>query len=235
MTPKDPVFKWKHFQSDIILLCVRWYLRYSLSYRDLVEMMAERGLSMSHTTIMRWVHELSPELDKRARPHLKPTGDSWKVDETYVKIRGKWQYLYRAVDKSGATIDFYLAAHRDQLAASRFFKKALGAIHNMVPRVINVDKNPAFPPAIDAAKSSGYLPAEVELRQVKYLNNRVESDHRRIKRLINYGLGFKRFWTAHKTIRGYETMHMLRKGQIKHADSHLAQVKFIEGIFGVAS
>ena len=236
MKSKLNPFKYKQFKSEIILLCVRWYLRYALTYRDLTEMMAERGLSMAHTTPMRWVHQYAPELDKRTRPHLKQTGDSWKVDETYIKIKGKWMYLYRAVDKEGATIDFYLSAHRDQLAAARFFKKALGADHNTIPRVINVDKNASYPPAVESAKSAGFLPEETELRQVKYLNNRIECDHRRLKTLIRHGLGFNDFWTAHKTIRGYETMHMIRKGQVKLSDeSYMGQVKFIEDLFEIAA
>ena len=177
-------FKWKHFQPDIILLCVRWYLRYSLSYRDLVEMMEERGLSLAHTTIMRWIHEYAPKIDKRTRPKLRQTGDSWMVDETYVKVKGKWMYLYRAVDKVGASIDFYLSAHRDHLAAARFFKKALTAKHTTLPRVINVDKAASYPPAVESAKAAGYLPDETILRQVKYLNNGVEGDHMPMKRLI---------------------------------------------------
>ena len=193
MTSKSDPFKWKHHQPDIILLCTRWYLRYSLTYRDVVEMMAERGITMAHTTIMRWVHQYSAELDKRIRPHLKQTGDSWRLDETYLRVKGRSMYLYRAVDKSEATIDFYLSVHRDQLAAARFLKKALGSSHNTIPRVINVDKNPAYPPAIDSAKVAGFLPDETELRQVKFLNNRVECDHRRIKRLLNHGLGFRGF------------------------------------------
>ena len=123
---KENLFKWKHYQPDIILLTVRWYLRYNLSFRDLVEMMEERGLSISHTTIMRWVHQYGPELDKRIRRHLKQTNDSWRVDETYIKVKGQWMYLYRAVDSKGNTIDFYLSKTRDQQAAKRFFKKALG-------------------------------------------------------------------------------------------------------------
>jgi transposase, IS6 family len=157
---KNP-FKYKQFKSEIILLCVRWYLRYGLTYRDLTEMMAERGLSMAHTTPMRWVHQYAPELDKRTRPHLKETGDSWKVDETYIKVKGEWMYLYRAVDKEGATIDFYLSAHRDQLAAARFLKKALGADHNTIPRVINVDKNASYPPAIESAKKLAIFPKKL--------------------------------------------------------------------------
>ncbi|PFW03657.1 IS6 family transposase, partial [Bacillus cereus] len=112
-------FKWKHYQPDIILLTVRWYLRYNLSFRDLVEMMEERGLSISHTTIMRWVHQYGPELDKRIRRYLKQINDSWRVDETYIKVKGQWVYLYRAVDSKGNTIDFFLNKARGQKAAKR--------------------------------------------------------------------------------------------------------------------
>jgi transposase, IS6 family len=119
---KQTLFKWKHYQPDIILLTVRWYLRYNLSFRDLVEMMEERGLSIAHTTIMRWVHQYGPELDERVRP---PTNDSWRADETYVEVNGQWMYLYRAVDSEGNTIDFYLSKTRNHKAAKRFFKKAL--------------------------------------------------------------------------------------------------------------
>ena len=115
------LFKWKHYQPDIILLTVRWYLRYNLSFRNVVDMMEERGLSMAHTTIMRWVHQYGP----RVRRHLKPTNDSWRVDETYIKVKGQWMYLYRAVDSEGNTIDFYLSKIRDKKATKRFFKKAL--------------------------------------------------------------------------------------------------------------
>ncbi|OUM45787.1 IS6 family transposase [Bacillus pseudomycoides] len=131
---KENLFKWKHYQPDMILLTVRWYLRYNLSFRDLVEMMEERGLSISHTTIMRWVHQYGPELDKRIRRHLKQTSDSWRVDETYIKVKGQWMYLYRAVDSKGNTIDFYLSKTRDQKAAKRFFKKALQSFHVSKPR-----------------------------------------------------------------------------------------------------
>ena len=116
---KEHVFKWKHYQPDVILLTVRWYLRYNLSFRDLVEMMEERGLSISHTTIMRWVHQYGPELDKRVRRHLKPINDSWRVEETYVKVKGQWMYLYRAVDSEGNTIDFYLSKSRDKRTSSQ--------------------------------------------------------------------------------------------------------------------
>ncbi len=137
MNQQSP-FKWRHFESEIILLCVRWYLRYSLSYRELEEMMLERGLHVDHTMIYRWVQQYTPELEKRCRPHLKATTDSWHVDETYVKIKGIWIYLYRAADSHGNTLEFLLSPTRDAKAAKRFFSKALKASHTTTPRVITV-------------------------------------------------------------------------------------------------
>jgi transposase-like protein len=236
MNSKHP-FKWRHFQSDIILLCVRWYLRYSLSYRNLEEMMLERGLTVDHTTVYRWVQAYAPELDKRARAHLRPTNDSWRVDETYIKVKGEWKYLYRAVDSEGNTLEFMLSAKRDARAAERFFRKAMNATDNQEPRVINVDKNAAYPPAIDQLKSDQTLPETTQLRLVKYLNNIVEQDHRFIKRLVNPGMGFGSFNTARRTLIGYETMNMIRKGQIQgvEKDDIRAQAEFVSQIFGVAA
>ena len=185
-TPAD--FKYKQFKPEIILLTVRWYLRYGLTYRDLVEIMAERGLVISHTTIMRWVHEYGSKLEQKLHNKLRKTGDPYRVDETYIKIKGKWYYLCRAVDKEGSTIDFLLSKHRDQLTAARFLKKALGAKHTQPPRVINTDENASYAPAIESAKSFGDIDKDVEHRKVKYLNNNIEYDHRRIKKLIKYGL-----------------------------------------------
>ncbi len=218
-------FKWRHFESDLILLCVRWYLRYALSYRDLEEMMAERGLRLDHTTIYRWVQRYAPELDKRCRPQLKATTDSWRVDETYIKVRKSWMYLYRAVDSDGNTLEFLLSPTRDAEAAKRFFVKALHSIAcsapqahpaeaqvvqpaapadpdttKSAPRVINVDKNAAYPKAIADLKASGVLPQSVELRQVKYLNNLIEQDHRFIKRLVKPGMGFFSFAKGGRTL-----------------------------------
>jgi transposase-like protein len=158
------LFKWRHYETEIILLCVRWYLRYALSYRDLEEMMNERGLSVDHTTIYRWVQAYAQELEKRIRPHLRLTNDSYRVDETYVKIKGKWKYLYRAVDSTGQTIDFMLSAKRDARAAKRFFRKMLKLPQHPSPRVINVDKNPAYPPAVEQLKEEGTLPNRTQLR-----------------------------------------------------------------------
>ncbi|MEL6221971.1 MAG: IS6 family transposase [Cyanobacteria bacterium J06627_8] len=231
------LFKWKHFQPETILLTVRWYCRYALSYRDLEEMMAERGLSVDHSTINRWVVQYGPELDKRCRPHRRPTNDSWKVDETYAKVKGKWNYLYRAVDSIGQTLDFMLSAKRNAKAAKRFLKKALKARYTSTPRVINVDKNAAYPTATDALKTEKSLPEEAELRPVKYLNNMIEQDHRRIKRLVKPGLGFGSFNTARRTLKGYEAMAMIRKEQIQHVDRNdvTGQISFIHQIFGIAA
>ncbi|WP_040447748.1 IS6 family transposase [Ktedonobacter racemifer] len=208
-------FKWRHFEAEIILLCVGWYLRYSLSYRDLEEIMQERGLRVDHTTIYRWVQRYAPELEKRCRPHLKTTTDSWRVDETYVKVKGEWTYWYRAVDSQGKTLEFWLSATRDAQAAKRFFMRALGACHTVMPRVITVDKNAAYAKAFHELETAGVVQALCELRQSKYLNNVVEQDHRFIKRLVKPGMGFFSFCTAWQTLRGYEVMNMIRKGQMQ--------------------
>ena len=199
--------------------------------------MAERGLSVDHSTLNRWVLQYGPELDKRCRPHRRPTHDSWRVDETYVKVKGEYKYLYRAVDSSGQTLDFMLSAKRDTKAAKRFLKKALKARHTQTPRVINVDKHAAYPPAVDELKKEETLTEDTELRPIKYLNNLIEQDHRRIKRLVKPGLGFDSFNTARRTLKGYEAMAMIRKGQIKDIDRDnvTGQISFIHKIFGLAA
>lgn len=233
---KQNVFKWKHYQPEIILLTVRWYLRYNLSFRNLVEMMEERGLLMAHTTIMRWVHQYGPELDKRVRRHLKPTNDSWRVDETYIKVKGQWMYLYRSVDSEGNTIDFYLSESRDKQAAKRFFKKALAFSCVSKPRVITVDKNPAYPIAIQELKEEKQIPEGIQLRQVKYLNNIIEQDHRFIKKRIRPMLGLKSLQTAKRIIAGIEAMHMIKKGQtLQREKSVQNQKEFIHQLFGLVA
>ncbi|MDM5436567.1 IS6 family transposase [Bacillus hominis] len=233
---KQNLFKWKHYQPDIILLTVRWYLRYNLSFRDLVEMMEERGISLAHTTIMRWVHQYGPELDKRVRRHLKSTNDSWRVDETYVKVKGQWMYLYRAVDSKGNTIDFHLSKTRDHRAAKRFLKKALQSFHVSKPRVITVDKNPAYPIAIEELKTEKKMPVGIQIRQVKYLNNIVEQDHRFIKKRVRSMLGLKSFRTAKSILSGIEAMHIIKKGQLILRDKSVQnEVKFIHQLFGMAA
>jgi len=159
------------------------------------------------------------------------------VDETYIKVKGKWKYLYRAVDSAGNTLDFLLSAKRDAAAAKRFFRKALKAAHNQEPRVITVDKNAAYPKAIDELKAEKQLSKSVELRQKKYLNNVIEQDHRGIKRLVKPGMGFGSFNTARRTLKGYEIMNMMRKGQIKGVAKGAVtdRVKFMAEIFEVAA
>jgi transposase-like protein len=174
------LFKWRQFQPEIIVLCVRWYLRYALSYRDLEEMMLQRGLHVDHTTIYRWMQQYAPELEKRCRPHLKGFTDSWKVDETYIKIKKVWVYLYRAVDSQGNTLEFLLSSTRDAEAAKGFFVKALQSSacstdssqldHEQMerkagfcapqsaPRVINTDKNATYPKAFADLKAARVLP-----------------------------------------------------------------------------
>lgn len=235
--PVQPPFKWRHFEAEMILLCVRWYLRYALSYRDLEEMMLERGLHVDHTTIFRWVQHYAPELEKRCRPHLKTTTDSWRVDETYVKVKGVWMYLYRAVDSQGQTIEFLLSSTRDAEAAKRFFRKVLGASHTVAPRVITVDKNAAYPKAIKELQAARVLAVSCELRQSKYLNNLVEQDHRFIKRLTKPGMGFFSFGTAWRTLQGFEVMNMMRKGQLQGVEKGdvRGQVELIAKLFGVVA
>ncbi|MGG2134537.1 IS6 family transposase [Bacillus sp. S2(2024)] len=231
---KQNLFKWKHYQPDIILLTVRWYLRYNLSFRDLVEMMEERGFSIAHTTIMRWVHQYGPELDKRVRRHLKKTNDSWRVDETYIKVKGQWMYLYRAVDSEGNTIDFYLSKTRDHKAAKRFFKKALRSFHVSIPRVITVDKNPAYPVAIEELKKEKKMPLGIQIRKIKYLNNIVEQDHRFIKKRVRSMLGLKSFRTAKQILAGVEAVHMMKKGQTLQGEKSVRnQVNLIHQLFGL--
>ena len=232
----ENLFKWKHYQPEIILLTVRWYLRYNLSFRDLVEMMEERGLSIAHTTIMRWVHQYGPDLNKKIRCHLKQTNDSWRVDETYIKVKGQWMYLYRVVDSEGNTIDFYLSKARNKQAAKRFFKKALAFSHVSIPRTITVDKNPAYPIAIQELKKEKKMPEGIQIRQIKYLNNIVEQDHRFIKKRLSTMLGLKTFRTAKAIISGIEVMHMMKKKQVyQEVKSVQNQISFIHQLFVIAA
>jgi transposase, IS6 family len=195
-----PLFKWPHFQADIIIGAVHWYLRYALSYRDVQELMRERGVWVHHTTIFRWVQRYPPELDKRYRAQIRATNDSYRIDETYIKIKKHWHSLYRAVDSPGVTLDFMLSPTRDADAAERFFRKVLQALHTRTPRVITVDKNASYSPAFEALQQESMLPESCVLRPCKYLNNVVEQDHRFVKRLVNPGLGFRAFHTVQRTI-----------------------------------
>ncbi|MFZ7803938.1 IS6 family transposase [Bacillus thuringiensis] len=233
---KENIFKWKQYQPDIIVLTVRWYLRYNLSLRDLVEMMEERGLFLVHTTIMRWVHQYGPELNERIRKHLKPTNDSWRVDETYIKIKGEKMYLYRAIDSEGNTIDFYLSRKRDAKAAKRFLKKVLASGHATKPRSITADGDKAYPVAVRELKEEKCIPHGIPLRVKKYLNNIIEQDHRFIKKRIRNMLGLKSFPTAIKMITGIEAMHMIKKGQTLQGEKSVQkQIYLINELFGLTA
>jgi len=238
MRRKRPaLFKGRHFEAEIIVLCVRWYLRFGLSFRNLEEMMAERNLSVDHVTIWRWVQRYSPELNRRCRPELRKANRSWRCDETYVRVAGKWTYLYRAVDSAGATIDFLLSARRDAAAAKRFFQNALRAPGHPCPRVINVDGNPSYPKVISELKKTGELGRRCRCRPVRYLNNVVEQDHRAIKRRVRVCQGFRAFHSARQTIQGIEVMNMIRKGQVRWVakGDTVGQVAFVGRLFGMTT
>ncbi|WP_447888135.1 IS6 family transposase [Serratia fonticola] len=210
-------FKRLHYPVDIIVQCVRWYLAYSLSLRDLEEMMAERGIVVDHPTLHRWVIRLVPLLDKAFRRHKRAVGCSWRMDETYMKVRGQWKYLYRAVDTSGQTIDFLLAAKRDTAAALRFFRKAIR--HHGEPEAVTIDKSGANVAALATLNAEKPDEEAITVRQSKYLNNLIEQDHRDIKRRIWPMLGFKSFRRAQTILAGNALSKMIRKRQYQHPQS----------------
>ncbi|MGF6960538.1 putative transposase [Paraburkholderia youngii] len=217
------VLKRLHYPLDVILTCVRWYVAYPLSLRNLEEMMAERGISVDHSTVHRWALKLLPVLEKTFRSRKRPVGKSWRVDETYIKVNGQWKYLYRAVDKAGNTIDFLLRAHRDKTAARRYFEKSIAL--NGEPETVTIDKSGANLAALAAINAERETP--IRIRQNKYLNNLVEQDHRAIKRIIRPMMGFKNFRCARIILSGIEVMHMIRKGQMKNdGDDRTAAAQF---------
>ena len=187
--PLEELFKGRHFDQEIVVLCVRWYLSFKLSYRDLVAMMAERGIDLAHTTILRWVQHYTPEFEKRWKRFARPVGGSWRMDETYIKVRATWVYLYRAVDKQGFTVDFYLSRKRDVEAAKQFLRKALK--NHRVPAKITLDSYAASHRAVAELKKNGELPKRVRTRTSKYLHNGIEQDHRRVKHRIGAMVGLK--------------------------------------------
>jgi len=211
--PLEELFKGRHFDQEIVVLCVRWYLSFKLSYRDLVAMMAERGIVLAHTTILRWVQHYPPEFEKRWKRFARPVGGSWRMDETYIKVRGRWVYLYRAVDKQGFTVDFYLSRKRDVEAAKQFLRKAMK--NQRVPTKITLDAYAASHRAVAELRTDGELPKRVRARTSKYLNNGIEQDHRRVKQRIRAMVGLKSFCAAGVTISGIELTEKIRKGQFK--------------------
>jgi len=200
----------RHFNAEIIPLCVRWYVTDKLSYRDLVAMMAERNVDVAHTTI-RWVQRYVPAFAKRWQRFARAVGTSWRVDETYIKLKGKWVYLYRGVDQEGQTIDFFLSEHRDIAAAKHFLQRAIAKCG--VPQKITLDGYAASHVAVGELQAEGILPATLVVRTNRYLNNVLEQDHRRVKQRVNPMLGFKRFAHAAITLSGIELVHQIKKNQ----------------------
>jgi putative transposase len=203
-------FKGAHFPKDVILMSVRWYVAYPLSYRHVEELMEERGVAIDHATIQRWVVKYSPLLEEAFHRRKRPVWVSWRMDETYIRVKGEWKYLYRAVDKYGETIDFLLTEHRDNAAALRFLKKAIR--RNGVPETITIDGSDANEAAIKSYNAAHGT--SIVIRQVKYLNNVVEQDHRAVKRVTRPMLGFKSFDAAQGTLAGIELRHMIKKRQM---------------------
>ena len=216
------MFKGRHFDRSVILLCVRWYLAYNLSLRGLVEMMAERGLSIDHSTVHRWVVHFSPELLQRFHQRKRAVTGKWHVDETYIKVRGQWMYLNRAIDSRGDTVEFHFSEHRDLAAAKRFFKKALQR-HGHPDRVV-IDGSQTNREAIMSCDTANRLQHRsrrrlkpIRIRQSQYLNNRIEQDHRLIKRRVRPMLGFKSTDSARTILSGIEMIAMMRKHQARYA------------------
>ena len=211
--PIEELFKGRHFDQEIVVLCVRWYLSYKLSYRDLVAMMGERGIGLAHTTILRWVQHYTPEFEKRWNRYARSVGGSWRCDETYIKVKGEWAYLYRAVDKAGKTVDFYLSRKRDVNAAKTFLRKAMKG--QRIPTKIMLDAYAASHRVVADLKENGELPKRVQVRSSKYLNNLIEQDHRRVKQRLRPMLGLKTLRTAAVVISGIELAEKIKKRQHK--------------------
>ena len=215
------MFKHHRFPKSIILQAVYFKLRFTLSYRDVEELLQIRGVEVDHSTIQRWVFKFSPEVEKNMNKRKRQVGSSWRMDETYIKVGGKDRYLYRAVDKFGNTVDFLLTKRRMKGSAQKFLNKAIG--NNSKPRVINIDKSGANKSGIRSINRELLTVKKIKIRQCKYLNNIVEQDHRNIKRRISIDPGFKEFESAQRTLAGIEVVNIIRKGQI--ADSRKTTFK----------
>ena len=197
-------------------------------------MLAERGLAVDASCIWRWVQAYAPELNNRCRPHLRPTNKSLPDRRDIYKDQGEDRHLYRALDSTGQTIDFLLMARRDTAAAKRFLVRVMEASGSAMPRVMNVDKDPAYPAAVEALKADGSLPRRVQLRQCKYLNNVIEQDHRNVKKRAWLAKGYGSFQSAWRTLQGIETIHMIWKGRVRWLAAHDAagEALFIASLFG---
>ncbi|EEA02811.1 Integrase catalytic region [Burkholderia sp. H160] len=216
------VLKRLHYPLDVILVCVRWYVAYSQSLRNLEEMMAERGFDVDHSTVHHWVIRLVPLFEKAFLRHKRLVGGSWCMDESYIKVGGQWKYLYRAVDKAGNTVDFLLRARRDKVAVRRYFEKAIE--RNGEPEKVTIDKSGANLAALDGPNAERETP--IRIRQIRYLNDIVEQDHRTIKRIVRPMMGFKSLRCARIILSGIEVVHMIRKGQMKGENNRSVAEQF---------
>lgn len=213
------MFKYHCFPKTVILQAVYFKLRFSLSYRDVEELVSIRGVKVDHATIQRWVYKFSPLIEKEFRKRKKPIGKRWRLDETYIKVKGEWRYLYRAVDKDGNTVDFLLTKRRQRMSAQSFLIKAIE--NNGKPELINIDKSGSNSSAIKVYNRRALATkSRIKIRKCKYLNNIVEQDHRFIKWRIQQGLGFKDFESARRTLTGIEVVRMLRKNQMVGQDKN---------------
>jgi transposase, IS6 family len=230
------IFKRRRFPVEIILMCVRWYCKYGISYRDLAEMMQERGIKVDPSTLFRWVQRYAPEIEKRIRQHQGSRSGSWRVDETYVRVGGRWKYLFRAVDKHGQFIASMLSDRRDTGAAYRFLRKALKTMSNHPPSSITTDKLASYPKAIRRLQDEELLSKNVEHRTSKYLNNILEADHGALKRVIRPTRGFHRIKTARATLKGFEVMRMICRGQCVLArHGAIGEIRLVNRLFGLAA
>ena len=206
------MFDSHRYPRVVILQAVYFKLRFTLSYRDVEELMSIRGIKVDHSTIQRWVFKFSKEVEKNMHKRKKQVCDSWRMDETYIKVKGRDMYLYRAVDKYGNTVDFLLTRRRQKMSAQKFFNKAIG--NNGKPRIVNIDKSGSNSSAILTVNKRSLSTKKIKIRKVKYLNNIIEQDHRRIKRRIRIMTGFKEFESAQRTLSGIEVVSIINKDQI---------------------
>ena len=206
------MFDRRRYPRVVILQAVYFKLRFTLSYRDVEELMSIRGIKVDHSTIQRWVFKFSKEVEKNMHKRKKQVCDSWRMDETYIKVKGRDMYLYRALDKYGNTVDFLLTKRRQKMSAQKFFNKAIG--NNGKPRIVNIDKSGSNSSAILTVNKRSLSSKKIKIRKVKYLNNIIEQDHRRIKRRIRIMTGFKEFESAQRILSGIEVVNIIKKDQI---------------------
>jgi IS6 family transposase len=234
--PRSSPFKHHRFPQEIILCAVRWYLRFPLSYQDVVDLLAERGISVDRSTVFRWVQKFGPELTKRTEKYLRRASVDWHVDETYIRIGGKWRYLWRAIDANGQMVDFRLTARRDAKAAKAFLNKAIDRVRLHRPVTIVTDKAPTYRRVIREINHR-YAPHFDSIRHIdrKWKNNLIESDHAAQSGLLGCRQSFRSLRSAKATLNGIETIRTIKRGHIHNKQPGiLAEIQFITQLFEVA-